>query len=129
VRALSETAKHPVVQYAALERASIEDFRWHDLRHTWASWRAQIATPLFASQEMGSWESPAMVQCYAHLAADHLVPYAERQSALRAMQDSGNGTTWRRTRKRRGYLSVSPCNLMARLAGIEPTTPWFVARQ
>ena len=43
--------------YAALERAGIEDFRWHDFRHTWASWHVQNGTPLFALQEMGGWES------------------------------------------------------------------------
>lgn len=64
--------------YAALERAGIEDFRWHDLRHTWASWHVQNGTPMFALQEMGGWESPEMVRRYAHLAADHLAPYAER---------------------------------------------------
>lgn len=75
---------NPVIQvstkawYAALERAGIHDFRWHDLRHTWASWHVQHGTPLFALQEMGGWESPEMVRRYAHLAADHLSPYAER---------------------------------------------------
>ena len=63
--------------YAALERAGIHNFRWHDLRHTWASWHVQHGTPLFALQEMGGWESPEMVRRYAHLAADHLSPYAE----------------------------------------------------
>ena len=64
--------------YAALKEAGIEDFRWHDLRHTWASWHVQAGTPLFALQEMGGWSSAEMVRRYAHLAADHLSPYAEK---------------------------------------------------
>jgi integrase len=68
--------------YGALKRAGIEKFRWHDLRHTWASWHVQGGTPLFALQELGGWESAEMVRRYAHLAADHLSPYADRLSAL-----------------------------------------------
>lgn len=78
--------------YKALERAGIEDFRWHDLRHTWASWHVQNGTPLFALQELGGWESPEMVRRYAHLAADHLAPYADRLCALRVVESDGNDT-------------------------------------
>lgn len=78
--------------YGALARAGIADFRWHDLRHTWASWHVQGGTPLFALQELGGWESPEMVRRYAHLAADHLAPYAERLCALRAVESESDGT-------------------------------------
>ena len=62
--------------YKALKRAGIDDFRWHDLRHTWASWHIQNGTPLHALQELGGWETASMVRRYAHLAADHLAAYA-----------------------------------------------------
>jgi len=71
--------------YKALAAVGIEDFRWHDLRHTWASWHVQNGTPLFALQELGGWESPEMVRRYAHLSADHLAPYADRLCALRVV--------------------------------------------
>ncbi|WKJ91367.1 site-specific integrase [Methylomonas montana] len=61
---------------AALKRAGIEDFRWHDLRHTWASWHAQAGTPLNVLQELGAWESVEMVRRYAHLSGEHLAEYA-----------------------------------------------------
>ena len=64
----------------ALQRAGIAEFRWHDLRHTWASWHVQAGTPLFVLQELGGWSSAEMVRRYAHLSSEHLAQYAERMS-------------------------------------------------
>ncbi len=65
----------------ALARAGIKDFRFHDLRHTWASWHVQAGTPLNVVQELGGWESTDMVRRYAHLSAGHLAAHAENISA------------------------------------------------
>lgn len=101
--------------YLALRRDGIEDFRWHDLRHTWGSWHVQQGTPLFAVQAMGGWESSEMVRRYAHLAAEHLAPHAERLVALRVMEDSNQGTLDRGTfaahaEKTKGLPSGKPLN-------------------
>jgi integrase len=72
----------PVIQvntkawYKALKRAGIDDFRWHDLRHTWASWLTQQGVPLNVIQEMGAWESAEMVRRYAHLAPEQFAEHA-----------------------------------------------------
>ncbi|MFS2137353.1 tyrosine-type recombinase/integrase [Duganella sp. Dugasp56] len=66
----------------ALKRAGIEDFRWHDLRHTWASWHVQNGTPLNVLQELGGWESPQMVRRYAHFSAGHLAAYVSKLPLL-----------------------------------------------
>ena len=68
--------------YKALKRAGIDDFRWHDLRHTWASWHVQNGTPLYVLQELGGWENSEMVRRYAHFSAAHLAAYAEGLSSL-----------------------------------------------
>ena len=62
----------------ALRRAGIEDFRWHDLRHTWASWHVQAGTSIQELQELGGWEAVEMVRRYAHLAPEHLAKAAAR---------------------------------------------------
>lgn len=66
----------------ALKRAGIENFRWHDLRHTWASWLAQKGVPLNDIQEMGGWETAAMVRRYAHLSPAHLAHRAKLLDGL-----------------------------------------------
>lgn len=66
----------------ALQRAGIENFRWHDLRHTWASWLVQNGTPLYDLQEMGGWKSAEMVRRYAHLAPAQMAKHAAVISAL-----------------------------------------------
>lgn len=53
-------------------RAGIENFRPHDLRHTWASWHYQANRDLAALMALGGWKSERMVLRYAHLNTDNL---------------------------------------------------------
>ena len=54
------------------------EFRWHDLRHTWASWHVQRGTRLQELMELVGWSSYEVVLRYAHLATDHLRDAASR---------------------------------------------------
>jgi len=96
--------------YDALDRAGIEGFRWHDLRHTWASWHVQKGTPLFALQELGGWESAQMVRRYAHLSAEHLAPYAERLCAPR-VEENFTGTFSSHPENGKGLDMIQPLDL------------------
>lgn len=62
----------------ALKRTGIENFRFHDLRHTWASWHVMNGTGLQELMELGGWKSYEMVLRYAHLAPEHLSNAATR---------------------------------------------------
>ena len=65
----------------ALKRAGIENFKYHDLRHTWASWHVQNGTPLHVLKELGGWSDLKMVLRYAHLSSQHLAGYAGNSSS------------------------------------------------
>jgi integrase len=62
----------------ACKKAGLEGLRFHDLRHTWASWLMQDGVPAYAIQSLGGWAGPKMVDRYAHLSPDHLKQYAAR---------------------------------------------------
>lgn len=70
----------------AAKAADVPWLRWHDLRHTWASWHIQAGTPPHVLQELGGWKSYEMVRRYAHLSTEH----------LRAFAEHGQGTPRRR---------------------------------
>lgn len=71
-----------VLARAAHLAGAPSNFRFHDLRHTWASWHAQAGTPLLTLQRLGGWKTLAMLNRYAHLNADDLAQYAGNGSIL-----------------------------------------------
>jgi integrase len=56
----------------ACSRAGISDFRWHDLRHTFASWHVQSGTDLYRLSRILGHSTLQMTTRYAHLATEHL---------------------------------------------------------
>jgi integrase len=61
----------------ACARAGLDGLRWHDLRHTFASWVAQSGASDRVLQSLGGWTSPKMVARYAHLKPSDLRPHVE----------------------------------------------------
>jgi integrase len=72
----------------ALKRAGIENFRWHDLRHTWASHHIQNGTLLHILKELGGWSDLSMVLRYAHLSSKHLEDYASNSKTMPTMPET-----------------------------------------
>ena len=73
----------------ALAKAGIEDFRRHDMRHTWASMMVQSGVPDNVIQKLGAWETPKMVQRYAHHSAESLRPFVKQvDDALASAYDT-----------------------------------------
>lgn len=67
--------------YTALERAGIENFRYHDLRHTFATRLVQQGVGIYEVQKLGRWKNTSMVMRYAHHYPESL------RSAIEVMDD------------------------------------------
>lgn len=57
---------------AARKAAGLPHVRWHDLRHTYASWLAQSGQPMSAIRDLMGHSSLSVTSRYSHLAPDHL---------------------------------------------------------
>ena len=62
----------------ALAVAGIKDFRFHDLRHTAASFLAQNGATLLEIQQVLGHRTPAMTARYAHLVESHVESVVDR---------------------------------------------------
>jgi integrase len=106
----------------ACARAGVPWLRWHDLRHTWASWHVQAGTPLAVLQELGGWASLTMVQRYAHLGRSHVAAWAGNAAAggtdpAQAAQAGTNANG-----------PEGPSTEVGWLMGLEPTTTGITRR-
>lgn len=68
---------------AARTAAGLPDFRFHDLRHSCASYLAQNGATLLEIADVLGHETLAMVKRYAHLTTDHKARLVERVMAER----------------------------------------------
>jgi site-specific recombinase XerD len=71
----------------ALKRAGIEDFRWHDLRHSTASYLAMNGASLAEIAEVLGHKTLAMVKRYAHLSEAHTASVVEKMN-MRFLADA-----------------------------------------
>jgi integrase len=62
----------------ALKAANIEDFHWHDLRHTAASYLAMNGTSLVELAKLLGHRTLAMVARYSHLSDEHIVSTGQK---------------------------------------------------
>jgi integrase len=65
----------------ALKAAGIADFRWHDLRHTAASYLVMSGVSLVEVAKILGHRTLSMVARYAHLADEHIVSTGEKLAA------------------------------------------------
>jgi len=66
----------------ALKVAEIEDFRWHDLRHSCGSYLAMNGVPIRTIAEILGQKTTAMAVRYSHLNQDHL------RESLRTLEET-----------------------------------------
>ena len=73
--------------------SKVADFRFHDLRHTFASWSVQRGASLHEVKDLLGHHSLAMVLRYAHLAPENLRSAVSRLDEVLSATPQHNGST------------------------------------
>lgn len=95
----------------ALKRAKISDFRFHDLRHTFASHLAMSGVSLKTIQQLLGHKDFSMTMRYAHLSEEYM------QNAVQKLD-----TIWSQTGKRSQAETRNPLKSLEPEGGVEPPT-------
>jgi hypothetical protein len=82
-RALGEARNLLRAFYPAMRKAGITRFRFHDLRHTFATRLIQAGVDVYTVQKLGRWKTISMVLRYAHHQPESLRGGAEVLDRLR----------------------------------------------
>jgi len=69
--------------YSATKKAKLKGFRWHDLRHTFATRLVQAGVDLYSVQKLGRWKNIQMVMRYAHHYSESLRAGVEALNKVR----------------------------------------------
>jgi integrase len=77
----------------ALKKAKIENFRFHDLRHTFASRLAMAGKDIYLIQRLLGHREPRMVQRYAHHSIESLRSGIEVLETLKREADESGSVT------------------------------------
>lgn len=76
----------------AVRRARIQNFRFHDLRHTFCSWLALRGVPLTAIQKLAGHASIKMTLRYAHLSPRYLADEVKTLDKYHGTDNPTDGT-------------------------------------
>ena len=95
----------------AVNASGLAPFRFHDLRHTFASRLASQGANDRTLMALGGWKSPAMLARYAHLSPTHLWSAVEGLTAFKGQNSDGTVTKTVTGRSVKEREEVQPLDL------------------